>query len=72
MWEFSFLWSSNPNVQKERSGTETESKVILGAENTKIFESTILNMVDIFSEKSEKNAIKQSRRKKIFCASENL
>ena len=41
--------------------TETESKVIFGAKNTKIFESTILNMVDILSKNVRKNAIKEIR-----------
>ena len=38
--------------------TQTDSKVIFGAESTNILDSTILNMVDIFSKKSKKKCNK--------------
>jgi len=61
---FDFYEALTLKSKKEDRRTETESKVILGAKNTKIFESTILNMVDIFSKKSKKKCNKRYQMKK--------
>ena len=63
---FHFYEAVTLTSKKNNRRTETESKVIFGAENTKIFESTILNVVDNILEKSKLKCNKRKLDEKKF------